>query len=507
MNKANQAKKILLAVLGVALAAALFFIVRFYTRVKAQPMRAFEAPSAAPETPAATPSAAPHSPTPEAALETPAAPSPQEALQAAADAEFMRERVNILLLGWDQSPEREKEDSALYRDESNNYRSDVMMLLSVDFAGRRAELISIPRDTMASIYETEGRWKINAAFAKGGSAAGDGFHYAIKTVENLLCLPIGYYAGVDMQGVKTVVDAMGGVDYEVDVHIRINGRELNEGMQHLDGQQVLDYCRARKRITGTNSAGANSDVGRADRQQRILFAILDQLQRRGQLVNIPRIYDSVKGYVHTNLNAEQIAALALFAQELDMQTQLSRYTLPGEMITKTPFSGASFYVLDTPELQALMQKLYGVRIPVDHRFGLAYVQAEKDAQLGREYAAAARYLSGLCGVDLDAVRAEWEGGRRGMLQTEFVELDELVKKVETSCTRTPWAEVEGYDDELPVRAAEEDALILADIEVLRERLLSLCVSRGLRAEQLEEESVPEEFTELLRAAYLAMDGR
>lgn len=65
-----------------------------------------------------------------------------------------------------------------------------MMLLSVDFANKRVDLISIPRDTMANIYNVTGRWKINAAFAKGGSATGDGFHYAIETVQDLLGVPI-----------------------------------------------------------------------------------------------------------------------------------------------------------------------------------------------------------------------------------------------------------------------------------------------------------------------------
>ena len=85
----------------------------------------------------------------------------------------MANRVNILLLGWDQSPEREDEDNELYRDENNNFRSDVMMLLSVDFANKRVDLISIPRDTMANIYNVTGRWKINAAFAQGRERTGD----------------------------------------------------------------------------------------------------------------------------------------------------------------------------------------------------------------------------------------------------------------------------------------------------------------------------------------------
>lgn len=489
-EKPKSIRRIVLLCALAAFTLLAFAAIRFYTRVALEPMRVFESP--APIT-AATPALT------EAARPSPSAettPSAQERLIESADADFMRGKVNILMLGWDQSPERENEQSSLYRDERNNYRSDVMMLLCADFANKRATLISIPRDTMAAIYETTGRWKINAAFAKGGSAEGNGFEYAIRTVENLLCLPIGYYAGVDMQGVKAVVDAMGGVDYEVDVRIELNGRVLEEGMQHLNGQQVLDYCRARKRITGTNSAGANSDIGRADRQQRILFTMFEQMQSRDQLVNIPRIYESVKPYIHTNLNAEQIAALALFAQGLDTQKQLSRYTLPGEMVTNTSFSNASFYVLDTPALQDMIEELYGARIELDHRFGLAYVRAEKDAKLGREYAAAARYICSLLGVDIESyARAD------AAYETEFTELYRNITELEELCQRKEWDEVDGYDEELPEISASEDESINAALDAFKEKLITLCISRSFRAEQLDEKSVPEEFPGLLQEAY------
>ena len=237
-------------------------------------------------------------------------PSPEEALLEQADLSFMDGRVNVLLLGYDQSPEREDEDSALYRDEQNNYRSDVMMLAAVNFNEDSIHLISIPRDTYAAIYNVKGRYKINAAFAKGGAAEGDGFLYAQRTVEMLLGVPVDYYAGVNMEGLKRLVDAMGGVDYDVDVEIHLNGRTLETGLQHLDGQQVLDYCRARK--------GISTDVGRNDRQQRILIAIFDQLRREKRLADLPGIYLAVRDDIVTNLSLPQLAALAVFLTRLDL---------------------------------------------------------------------------------------------------------------------------------------------------------------------------------------------
>ena len=106
--------------------------------IREDPMQAFQTPApAASPAPTLAASAAP-SPSPSPTL------SPEEELAQAADRDFMQNRVNILLLGWDQSPEREEEGSDLYRDEENNFRSDVMMLLTVDFAGGQVDLISIP---------------------------------------------------------------------------------------------------------------------------------------------------------------------------------------------------------------------------------------------------------------------------------------------------------------------------------------------------------------------------
>lgn len=297
----------------------------------------------------------------------PKTPEPTEE-PIAVDTEFLKNNVNILMLGWDHSEERDDENSALYRDENNNFRSDVMMLLSVNFEEKRADLISIPRDTYAKIYNTEGKWKINSAFAHGGSVEKDGFEYAGKTISALFGgIEINYYMGVDMSGLKAAVDAMGGVDYDVDVEIKLNGRLLQKGMQHLNGQQVLDYCRARK--------GISTDVGRVDRQQRMLFTIFEQLKSKNQILRLPRIYLSVKDKVYTNLNIEQIAALSLFASELGLDN-LHRHTLDGEY---TVAYGIAFYVLHQDKLAKLTRDVLGVKFKPKVEYDYEYVKLDDAA--------------------------------------------------------------------------------------------------------------------------------
>ena len=95
---------------------------RFYSGIARDPMRAFTEPSPSPSPLQAG------QPLPSPTL------SPEEQLLRQADTDFMRSRVNILLVGWDQSPERDDSDSVMYRDSKNNFRSDVLMLLAVVLA-------------------------------------------------------------------------------------------------------------------------------------------------------------------------------------------------------------------------------------------------------------------------------------------------------------------------------------------------------------------------------------
>lgn len=428
-------------------------------------------PTATPA-PSASPTAEP-SPTPEPT--EPPTPSPDPAL----DLGFMKNRVNILILGWDESAERNVEGSDVYRDEANNFRSDVIMLLSVNFKTGRVDLISVPRDTLADIYTDAGKrysetahFKINAAFAKGGSVNGNGFQWAMQTVSKLFGgVPIQYYAGVNMEGLKAVVDAMGGVDYDVDVRIELNGRILETGYQHLDGQQVLDYCRARK--------GISTDVGRTDRQQRILFAIFDQLKSRDQLGNFINIYNSVKGYIYTNLKTDQIATMASFAMGLDLD-DLHRKTLEGVYVSSTPYSGASFYCLRNDKLVALIDKVFGVTIVPNPRQDAEYVLSDKAAATGRELTKGAQYIMEL----VDLAYNDTFLGRPQNIEIDYDLLLNFTTKLETACAARP-----NNDRNLPYdRAAIESLSALVTTH-----LTTLCTDMGYTQEDLDKTRLPSDF--------------
>lgn len=362
-RKGKAGKIVLLVALALLLAAAVWGI-QFYREISA-PADLFDAgPAPALEpTPAQTPAGPTPEPTP-----TPT-PDPEAALSREADLEFMKNRANILLLGIDESTERENWGS---------FRTDTIMLATIDFAANKVDIISVPRDSYVKIYTAKGNVaneaapfaKINSAFSAGGGAQKNGFAYTTNTVSKLLGVPINYYVGFNMNVVKEVVDAMGGVDYDVDVEVTMNGRKLYPGQQHLNGQGVLDYCRQRK---------GSSDIARVGRQQKMIAAIVRQLKTTDQIANIPNIYKAVEQNIMTNLSFKQICSLSLVALRMDM-SQLGTHTVEGKSFT---YGGRDYWGVYAGKLETMLADVFGAKVSVDPEVDVSAIttQIELNRQL------------------------------------------------------------------------------------------------------------------------------
>lgn len=276
---------------------------------------------------------------------------PYSLLLSEADLEFMKNRANILIMGVDNNDER---------DDPGSYdRTDTMLLLSVDFETNNAYIISLPRDSYVWIYNKNYRSRLNTAFGAGGGLDGDGFEYAMNTVSMLLGgIPINNYICFDMDVVMDVVNAMDGIDYYVDISFWLDGRCLNEGFQHMNGQQVLDYCRVRENVTG------GTDIARTARQRKMIMAIFSYMKDNGQLKDIPAIYSAVAKNIYTDLTFEQITSLAAFSLKLDTEC-IHDYLLPGKYLNE--FEGASFWGIDQSEKKDMIYEIFGQTIKIDSR--------------------------------------------------------------------------------------------------------------------------------------------
>lgn len=224
------------------------------------------------------------------------------------------DRVTILMMGIDQ---REGETDTAYR-------TDSMMLVTVDPVGRTAGMLSIPRDLYVEIPGFPGRDKITTANFKGDAyhLPGGGPQLAVDTVEQNLGIRVDYYVRINFTAFETFINLIGGIDVNNPTDIADpeypdmnNGYDpfyLSAGQQHLDGATALKFARTRHQ-TG-------DDFGRAARQQMVVMAVRDKILSADMLPVLfskaPELLSALTGSYQTNLSIDQIASLALLSKQI-----------------------------------------------------------------------------------------------------------------------------------------------------------------------------------------------
>ncbi len=224
------------------------------------------------------------------------------------------DRVTLLLMGIDQ---RQGETETAYR-------TDSMMLVTIDPVGRTAGVLSIPRDLYVEIPGFPGKDKITTANFKGDAyhLPGGGAQLAVDTVELNLGIRVNYYVRINFTAFETFVDLIGGID--IDNPYEINDPEypdccygydpfyLAAGKQHLDGKIALKFARTRHTL--------GDDFGRAERQQMVMLAVRDKVLSADMLPVLiskaPQLLNTLSGSYETNLSLDQMVSLALLAKEI-----------------------------------------------------------------------------------------------------------------------------------------------------------------------------------------------
>lgn len=204
--------------------------------------------------------------------------------------------ISILLLGTDTG------------DLGRTYkgRTDSIMVATVVPKTQQVRLTSIPRDliskTPADAVETAGAYtKINSQYTFSGI---DG---TVNYIQNLLNVPINYYALINMKGIKELTDAVGGIDVKVGWswtdHDAGSQYHFKKGVQHLNGDQVLAYTRMRHH-------DPNGDYGRQERQRQVLTLILKKVAATRSYSQYSRLLKILGDNVQTNVTSTQLISLA-----------------------------------------------------------------------------------------------------------------------------------------------------------------------------------------------------
>ncbi|MFC4557546.1 LCP family protein [Virgibacillus kekensis] len=233
--------------------------------------------------------------------------------------------INILLLGVDER----KNDKG---------RSDTMVLMSLNPKTNSMKMLSIPRDTYVNI-PGEGMDKINHAYAFGDVSL------TVKTVEQMLDLPIHFYSKVNMEGFKQGVDALGGVTVKNDQAFTQGGERFPAGEINLNGEEALKYTRMRKN-------DPRGDLGRNERQREVIKAAVAEAASFSSITKVTDILDVLGGNVKTNMTMEQMQTLFTDYRQTRNNIETMEISGSGDMINR-----GWYYIVPDEEMNRIKSEL------------------------------------------------------------------------------------------------------------------------------------------------------
>ncbi|MGM8140314.1 LCP family glycopolymer transferase [Enterococcus italicus] len=244
-----------------------------------------------------------------------------------------KEPFSVLLLGVDTG--------ALGR--TYKGRSDSMMVATVNPNDNKTTLVSLERDTYATIVGHGSEDKINHAYAFGGAGM------SMDTVSNLLDIPIDHYIVINMEGIQQLVDAVGGVDVNNSLKFDYSqdGKTYNYdiGKIHLEGMKALGYLRMRY-------DDPEGDYGRQRRQREVVTAIAKKVLSLDGVTQYKALLDAMEDNVLTDLTFNQMKQIALDYRD-------AFKTIDTQQLKGTGFmqDGVSYQRVSEEDLKAMQDQL------------------------------------------------------------------------------------------------------------------------------------------------------
>ncbi len=247
-------------------------------------------------------------------------------------------RINVLLLGLEHE------------------RSDTIMVISYDTKDKKADIISIPRDTYVERdgFVNSANNKINSVYTAKGI---EGLEEIIRSITGI---EIDKYVTIDYNGVRAAVEAIGGVEVDVPFHMRYSDPysdppldiNIPEGRQKIDGSNVMEFLRFRK----TNYRGytdyGGSDLERINAQQGFVKEAIDKALG----FRLPAVISELYHNVTTDFSLSEVTSLAVGSTGFSTDN-LNFHVLPGKSKT---LNGLSFYIMDQEETEDLVYAILNI---------------------------------------------------------------------------------------------------------------------------------------------------
>ncbi|MGE5675721.1 MAG: LCP family protein [Mycobacterium leprae] len=238
---------------------------------------------------------------------------------------------------------------------SVNPLTDSMMVISYDPHTKSVGMLSIPRDLYVEM-PGYGSGRINEAFENGGAAE------AMLTVQQNLGIPVNYYALVSYTAFEKLINDVGGVTVDVPATIddptfpardemHYDPFHITKGVHTLNGYDALRYARTRH---------ADSDIGRATRQQQVLMALKDQILKPANLMKLGLIMHDVRSTIRTNFPLDQAAGLGLRAVRVSKaNTRKDVLSWENQAVVSENRGGAQVLAPNRKAIDAIVTKIFG----------------------------------------------------------------------------------------------------------------------------------------------------
>lgn len=264
-------------------------------------------------------------------------------------------RFTVLAVGLDRRPE----------ETGIAYRTDTMLLISIDPATNSMGILSIPRDLYVEVPGYSQRQRVNTAMVLGEiQQPGYGPTLAMLTTQRNLGIRVHEYLAVDFQAFVDIVDAIGGIEISIDYTINdtrypdmnygYDPFYLQAGTHQLNGYDALRFARTRH---------GDNDIERAKRQQQTIFAIRDRILNFEILpqliVHSPSLLSSWEDNVYTGLSLDQMIQLTLYLKDIpseNMRTGVIDYNYLRDWKAS---DGSDVLILNQSAISTLMSQVFG----------------------------------------------------------------------------------------------------------------------------------------------------
>ncbi|MBN1681576.1 MAG: LCP family protein [Anaerolineae bacterium] len=263
-------------------------------------------------------------------------------------------RFTILLMGMDKRP----------GELGTSFRTDTMLLISLDPDTDQVGMLSIPRDLYVDV-PGYGLQRVNTAYGLGEyEGLGGGPRLAMQTVQYNLGIRVHDYLLVDFASFIRIVDLIDGIDVEVpyaiydpnypDMNYGYDPFYIEAGWKHLDGATALKYARSRH---------SSDDIDRAQRQQQVIYAVRDKVLALDMIpklaVQAPVLWSELEAGIDTGLSMEQLLELAWYIKDIPAGN-FSNGVLDWQYVTPVTWQGQAILVPDRSKIGGLMLDVFGV---------------------------------------------------------------------------------------------------------------------------------------------------